>query len=119
MAPLPGLLETRTQRRSEMSSSHRQFRCQSLSQLKIVTVPKRVMSIVFTITERIRGGYAASAIGEAIATEARDLDELYANIRSSTIDHFGRGNAPKHARLYFLREEVLDIFPDQPDVNHN
>ncbi|AFY70968.1 hypothetical protein Pse7367_2713 [Thalassoporum mexicanum PCC 7367] len=94
-------------------------RPQSLNQLKTFTIPKRIMAIVFTITEKIRGGYTASAIGEAIATEGKDIDELYNNIRTSTIDYFGAELAPNTARLYFLREEVLYIFPDRFDASNN
>jgi hypothetical protein len=88
-------------------------------QTKIIIRPERPMAIVFTITEKLQGGYTASAIGEAIATEGKDIEDLYANIRSSTIAYFEADQVPTQARLYFLREEVLYIFPDRANPANN
>jgi hypothetical protein len=63
--------------------------------------------LIFLVEEAPEGGYTARALGEAIFTEADDLDTLHENIRDAVHCHFDEGNEPAILRLHFVREEVI------------
>jgi hypothetical protein len=63
--------------------------------------------LIFVVEEAPEGGYTARALGEAIFTEADDLDALHVNIRDAVHCHFETGREPKLLRLHFVREEVI------------
>ncbi len=65
--------------------------------------------IIFFVEEAPEGGYIARALGQAIFTEADDLDVLHANVRDAVRCHFEEGNAPQIVRLHFVREEVIAV----------
>ncbi|MEO6024055.1 MAG: 2-oxoisovalerate dehydrogenase E1 subunit beta [Burkholderiales bacterium] len=65
--------------------------------------------IIFLVEEAPEGGYIARALGQAIFTEADDLDVLHANVRDAVRCHFEEGNAPQIVRLHFVREEVIAV----------
>jgi len=65
--------------------------------------------IIFEVTEdQIDGGYAASAIGYGIHTEADSLFELRESIRAAVACYFDESMDPVGViRLHFVRDEVL------------
>ena len=65
--------------------------------------------IIFVVEEAPEGGFMARALGDAIFTEADDLETLHANIRDAVRCHFEGGEAPKVIRLHFGREQLIDL----------
>ena len=69
--------------------------------------------VIFEVHEdEADGGYVATALGHAIATQAETLDELRENVRDAVNCHFGDGAAgpmPKIIRLHFVRDEALTV----------
>jgi hypothetical protein len=65
--------------------------------------------IIFVVEEAPEGGFVARALGDAIFTEADDLETLHANIRDAVRCHFDEGKAPKVIRLHFVREQVIGL----------
>jgi predicted RNase H-like HicB family nuclease len=69
--------------------------------------------IIFEVREdEADGGYVASALGHAIATQGATTDELREMVRDAVQCHFGDGEAgemPKLIRLHFVRDEVLAV----------
>jgi predicted RNase H-like HicB family nuclease len=69
--------------------------------------------IIFEVTEdEVDGGYVATALGHAIATQGETLDELREMVRDAVQCHFGDGvpsEMPKVIRLHFVRDEVLAV----------
>ncbi|HEV3458575.1 MAG TPA: 2-oxoisovalerate dehydrogenase [Thermoanaerobaculia bacterium] len=63
--------------------------------------------LIFLVEEAPEGGYTARALGEAIFTEADDLDSLHGKIRDAVHCHFDEGKEPGVLRLHFVREEVI------------
>ena len=58
------------------------------------------------------GGYVATALGHAIATQGETLEELRAMVRDAVQCHFGDGAAgamPRIIRLHHVRDEVLAV----------
>jgi hypothetical protein len=65
--------------------------------------------IIFVVEEAPEGGFVARALGDAIFTEADDLESLHTNIRDAVRCHFDEGNAPRVIRLHFVREQVIGL----------
>jgi len=65
--------------------------------------------IIFIVEEAPEGGFVARALGDAIFTEADELESLHANIRDAVRCHFDEGHAPKVIRLHFVREQVIGL----------
>jgi len=65
--------------------------------------------IIFIVEEAPEGGFVARALGDAIFTEADDLESLHTNIRDAVRCHFDEGNAPRVIRLHFVREQVIGL----------
>lgn len=65
--------------------------------------------LIFLVEEAPEGGYTARALGEAIFTEADNLNELYKQVRDAVRCHFDEGKEPKIIRLHFVREEVIAV----------
>ena len=67
--------------------------------------------IIFEVQEdEVDGGYVATAIGHAIATQGDTLEELREMVRDAVRCHFGAGAPgpmPSVIRLHFVRDEVL------------
>lgn len=63
--------------------------------------------LIFIVEEAPEGGYTARALGEAIFTEADDLDSLHEMVRDAVRCHFDEGQRPKVIRLHFVKEEVI------------
>ena len=65
--------------------------------------------IVFRVSEDdLDGGYAASALGFGIHTQADTLDELRRNVREAVDCYFDDGmDRPRLIRLHIVRDEVL------------
>lgn len=67
--------------------------------------------IIFEVTkDEVDGGYVATALGHAIATQSETFDELREMVRDAVQCYFGDGLAgelPKMIRLHFVRDEVL------------
>jgi hypothetical protein len=65
--------------------------------------------LVFVVEEAAEGGYTARALGEAIFTEADDLDQLRAMVRDAVICHFDDQERPRVVRLHLVRDELLSV----------
>ena len=67
--------------------------------------------VIFEVSEdEVEGGYVATALGHAIATQGETLEELRDMVRDAVRCHFGDGAAgpmPKIIRLHFVRDEAL------------
>ena len=65
--------------------------------------------IIFEVQEdELEGGFTASALGQAIHTQAETLEELRANVREAVDCHFDDADeAPRLIRLHFVRDELL------------
>jgi len=67
--------------------------------------------IIFEVLEdELDGGYVATALGHAIATQGETLEELREMVRDAVQCHFGETmEAPRVIRLHFVRDEVLAV----------
>jgi predicted RNase H-like HicB family nuclease len=69
--------------------------------------------IIFEVREdEVDGGYSATALGHAIATQGETMDELREMVRDAVQCHFGDGAAgemPKIIRLHHVRDELLAV----------
>ncbi len=67
--------------------------------------------IIFEVQEdEADGGYVATAVGHAIATQGETLEELREMVRDAVRCHFSDGvpgKMPSLIRLHFVRDEVL------------
>ena len=67
--------------------------------------------IIFEVREdELDGGFVATALGHAIATQGDTLEELREMARDAVRCHFGDGAPgpmPKIIRLHFVRDEAL------------
>ena len=67
--------------------------------------------IIFEVQEdEADGGYVATALGHAIATQGDTIEELHKMVRDAVRCHFGDGvpgKMPSVIRLHFVRDEVL------------
>ena len=65
--------------------------------------------IIFEVQEdELEGGFTASALGQAIHTQAETIEELRANVREAVDCHFDdEEDAPRLIRLHFVRDELL------------
>jgi hypothetical protein len=65
--------------------------------------------LVFLVEESPEGGYTARALGEAIFTEADDLDGLREMVRDAVVCHFDEEERPRVVRLHLVRDELLAV----------
>ena len=67
--------------------------------------------IIFEVQEdEVDGGYVATALGHAIATQGDTVEELREMVREAVRCHFGvgvTGKMPSVIRLHFVRDEVF------------
>jgi predicted RNase H-like HicB family nuclease len=72
-----------------------------------------VSEIIFEVQEdETDGGYVATAVGHAIATQAESIEELREMVRDAVHCHFGDGvpgEMPSLIRLHFVRDEVFAL----------
>jgi predicted RNase H-like HicB family nuclease len=70
-----------------------------------------VSEIIFEVREdEADGGYVATALGHAIATQGETVEEIRQMVREAVQCHFGDkvpGEMPSIIRLHFVRDEVL------------
>jgi hypothetical protein len=57
--------------------------------------------VIFLVEDAPEGGYTAKAVGQAIFTQAKDLDELQARLCDAVRCHFDEDSAPDLIRLRF------------------
>ncbi len=66
--------------------------------------------IVFLVEEDPDGGYTARSVGDAIFTQADDLDALRDMIRDAVRCHFPDEAArPRVIRMHLVRDEVIAL----------
>ncbi len=65
--------------------------------------------IIFVVEEALEGGWTAKALGQAIFTEADDLESLKDMIRDAVRCHFEDDEMPCVLRLHYINEELLAI----------
>jgi predicted RNase H-like HicB family nuclease len=71
---------------------------------------RKDLELVFLVEEDPEGGFTARALGEAIFTQADDLDALRRNIRDAVECHFGdAADRPRIVRLHQVRDEVMAV----------
>lgn len=66
-----------------------------------------MVELIFLVQEAPEGGYTARALGEAIFTEADNINHLHSQVRDAVRCHFDEDKRPKVIRLHFVREEVI------------
>lgn len=66
--------------------------------------------IIFEVSEdEVDGGFVATALGHAIATQGETIEEVKEMVRDAVHCHFGDGAPgpmPKVIRLHFVRDET-------------
>ena len=71
---------------------------------------RKDLELVFLVEEEPEGGFTARALGEAIFTQADDLEGLRQNIRDAVRCHFGdAADRPRIVRLHQVRDEVMAV----------
>jgi hypothetical protein len=69
--------------------------------------------IIFHVRDdEVEGGFVATALGHAIATQGGTVEELREMVRDAVHCHFGDGapgQMPKIIRLHFVRDEALAV----------
>ena len=66
--------------------------------------------IVFLVEDDPDGGYTARALGEAIFTEADDLESLRIMVKDAVNCHFEETSTrPEMIRLHIVRDEVFAL----------
>ena len=69
--------------------------------------------IIFEVSEdEVDGGFVATALGHAIATQGETIEKLREMVRDAVHCHFGDGAPgpmPKVIRLHFVRDETLAV----------
>jgi hypothetical protein len=65
--------------------------------------------LIFMVDDAPEGGFVARALGQAVFTEADDLEGLHRKICDAVHCHFADDSAPKVIRLHFVREEVIAL----------
>jgi predicted RNase H-like HicB family nuclease len=69
--------------------------------------------IIFEVREdEVEGGFVATALGHAIATQGETVEELREMVRDAVRCHFGDGAPgpmPGIVRLHFVRDEALAV----------
>jgi hypothetical protein len=65
--------------------------------------------ILFVVEAAEDGSYRASAVGQAIHTEADSLNELHQEIRDAVHCRSDEGQAPPLIRLHHMRQELLTL----------
>ena len=72
-----------------------------------------MIEIIFEVREdETDGGYVATALGHAIATQGDTIEELREMVRDAVHCHFGDGvpgAMPHIIRLHFVRDEALAV----------
>ncbi len=64
--------------------------------------------VVFVVEEDPEGGFVARALGEAIFTQADDMEALRKAVRDAVRCHFPKAKArPRVIRLHLVRDEVI------------
>ncbi len=67
-----------------------------------------MIEIVFAVEEDPEGGYVAQAAGQAIVTQADDLEALREQVRDAVRCHFpDESERPKLIRLHIVHDEVI------------
>jgi hypothetical protein len=65
--------------------------------------------LVFLAEEAPEGGFTARALGEAIFTEADDIESLRDMVRDAVAVHFDEGERPQVIRLHLVGDELLAV----------
>jgi hypothetical protein len=65
--------------------------------------------LVFVVEEAPDGGYLARALGEAIFTEADDMDSLREMVRDAVRCHFDDDSRPAVVRLHLVHDELIAV----------
>jgi hypothetical protein len=69
--------------------------------------------IIFEVREdEFEGGFVATALGHAIATQGETIEEIREMVRDSVRCHFGDGAPgpmPSIIRLHFVRDEAMAV----------
>jgi len=64
--------------------------------------------IVFVVEEDLDGGYTARALGEAIFTQADDMQSLRETVRDAVRCHFPDATKrPRMIRLHYVLDDVI------------
>ncbi len=65
--------------------------------------------LVFVVEEAPEGGYLARALGEAIFTEADDMESLREMVRDAVRCHFDDDSRPAVVRLHLVHDELIAV----------
>jgi hypothetical protein len=73
------------------------------------SVASAMNEILLVVEKAEDSSYRASAVGQAIHTEADRLIELHQEFRAAVHCHFDEGQAPPLIRLHHVRQELLTL----------
>ena len=65
--------------------------------------------IIFLVEDDPEAGYTARAIGEAIFTQADDINSLKEMIKDAVRCHFDDSDCPSIIRLHYVKDEVFAL----------
>jgi len=65
--------------------------------------------IIFSVQDSPEGGLEARALGHAIFTQARTMEELKSMVRDAVRCHFDDNTGPSVIRLYIVKDEVISV----------
>ena len=72
-----------------------------------------MQEVIFEVREdEVDGGYAAVALGHAIATQGETVEELREMVRDAVRCHFeddGAGTLPSVIRLHYVKDEAFAV----------
>ena len=84
-----------------------------IARLETTRQTRNMSEIIFEVREdEADGGYVATALGHAIATQGETVEELREMVRDAVRCHFGDGvpgPMPSVIRLHFVRDEALAV----------
>ena len=65
--------------------------------------------IIFKVTEAVKGGYDARAMGYSIFTQGEDWADLKAMVKDAILCHFDDDSMPRVIRLHLVRDDVIAL----------
>ena len=65
--------------------------------------------IIFSVQDSPEGGLEARALGHAIFTQARTMEELKSMVRDAVRCHFDDNTGTSVIRLYIVKDEVISV----------
>ena len=65
--------------------------------------------IIFEVTEAVKGGFDARALGHSIFTQGDDWADLKFMVKDAVLCHFGDDPGSMIVRLHFVEDEAMAV----------